>query len=205
MNATVITSPNRSDLRAMCMAVKWVYKNMIIRCSNPSSDNYKYYGGKGIKVCARWLESIATFATDMGPRPADCTLDRINNDGDYEPGNCRWATKEIQSRNRSGLAIVSLFGETKCATAWADDSRCKVSKDTLLHRLRAGWDHRLAICREARAPAQHMSCCDVDFAYRLPKGTTARAWRAKEIPGKKRGKAIYVSAKRAEELYGVGA
>ena len=189
----------------MCMAVKWVYKNMIIRCSDPSADNYKYYGGKGIKVCPRWAESIENFAVDMGPRPADCTLDRIDNDGDYEPVNCRWATKEVQSRNRSGLAMVTLFGETKCASAWADDSRCMVSKDTLLHRLRSGWDHGLAICQAARGKDQLMSSGDVDTIFRLSKGTAARAWRSNGITGERRGKDIYVSAKRAEEIYGVGA
>lgn len=203
MSSAVAPPPNPPDLRSMCMAVKWVHKNMIERCCNQSADNYKWYGGRGISVCQRWLDSIQNFAVDMGPRPAGCTLDRIDNNGDYEPENCRWATKEVQSRNRSGLAIVALFGETKCASAWAKDSRCMVSKDTLLHRLRSGWDHGRAICQAARGKGQLMSGSDVDLAYRLPKGTAARAWRAKEIPGERRGKDIYVSEKRAEEIYGV--
>jgi hypothetical protein len=72
---------------------------MTQRCGNPKADNYKYYGGRGIKVCARWSKFV-NFLTDMGERPEGKTLDRIDVDGDYEPGNCRWATPKDQSENR---------------------------------------------------------------------------------------------------------
>jgi hypothetical protein len=72
---------------------------MIQRCTNPRRNNYYLYGGRGISVCGRWRDSFQSFVADMGPRPDGCTLDRVDNDGNYEPGNCRWATAKEQSEN----------------------------------------------------------------------------------------------------------
>ena len=69
------------------------------RCTNPHNDSYPRYGGRGITVCQRW-ESYENFKADMGERPDGMTIDRINNDGNYEPSNCRWATPAQQSGNR---------------------------------------------------------------------------------------------------------
>lgn len=76
------------------------WANMLSRCRNPKAANYKYYGGRGITVHEPWVESFDNFVKDMGERPEGLTLDRIDNNGNYEPANCRWATKAQQLANR---------------------------------------------------------------------------------------------------------
>jgi hypothetical protein len=76
------------------------------RCMNPNNKFYKNYGARGIKVCERWLESFAHFLEDMGERPNGHTIDRINNDGNYEPSNCKWATRKEQNNNRRNTKSV---------------------------------------------------------------------------------------------------
>lgn len=85
------------------LAHKGVYKSwnaMIQRCTNKNHKNYHHYGGRGITVCERWLNSVKNFYEDMGERPKGLTLDRINVNGNYEPGNCRWATNKEQANNK---------------------------------------------------------------------------------------------------------
>lgn len=76
------------------------WSQMKKRCYNPNNDNYNLYGGRGIKVCNRWLESFENFLSDMGIRPPNTSIDRIDVNGNYEPSNCRWATPKIQAKNK---------------------------------------------------------------------------------------------------------
>lgn len=77
-----------------------IWQGIRARCYNPNEPAYHNYGGRGIKVCERWINSFENFYADMGDRPKDLQIDRINNDGDYDPSNCRWVTPKENSNNR---------------------------------------------------------------------------------------------------------
>jgi hypothetical protein len=87
------------------------WQHMKIRCADPNAGGYARYGGRGITVCARWRESFENFLADMGERPENTTIDRVDNDRGYEPGNCRWATRLEQSRNRACNVITVATAE----------------------------------------------------------------------------------------------
>ena len=116
------------------------WAHMHDRCRNPRNPAFAGYGGRGISVCERWGQFEA-FLEDMGRAPGrQYSLDRIDNDGDYTPSNCRWATPGAQSRNRRNSILVTAFGETKVAKDWASDPRCAVSYPGLKYRISRGMD-----------------------------------------------------------------
>jgi hypothetical protein len=119
------------------------YLDMFARCNNPNNDQYKDYGGRGIRVCERW-NNFQTFVADVGKRPRGKTLDRIDNDGHYEPGNCKWSTKKEQSRNSRRNVLLTFEGRTQIAIDWASELGINIS--TLYKRLNAsGWDAATAL------------------------------------------------------------
>jgi len=89
------------------------------RCLRPSNPRFADYGGRGITVCERW-SSFAAFLSDMGERPNGMQIDRIDNDGNYEPSNCRWATAKEQTRNRRNNRLLTIDGATKCLAQWSE-------------------------------------------------------------------------------------
>lgn len=114
--------------------------HMIGRCYCPTDTGYHNYGGRGITVCARWLESFENFFSDMGDRPHGMSLDRKNNNDGYSPENCRWASRIVQNSNKRNNRPVIAFGESKLMGQWANDPRCVVGHGILYWRIRTrGW------------------------------------------------------------------
>lgn len=121
--------------------VSW--RSMIDRCTNPRSPNYVRYGGRGITVCPEWRASLAVFVADMGPRPEGTSLDRINNDGNYEPGNCRWATPKQQTNNARSNVFVEIGGERM--TFAEASKRFGVPALRLRERVKKGWPSEMLL------------------------------------------------------------
>lgn len=99
----------------------WSWVRMRRRCLQPKHKSYKDYGGRGISICPEWVDDYVAFRTYLGPKPSlDHTVERIDNDKNYEPGNVCWATRLIQTRNRRGLRSITHNGETHCMSVWAE-------------------------------------------------------------------------------------
>jgi len=114
------------------------WREMKKRVNNP---NYKYffrYGGRGIKICPRW-NSFDLFLEDMGERPDGMTLERKDNNGNYEKDNCRWGSRKEQARNTRRNVILTVNGQKKCVSEWAEIT--KISAQTLIDRFYYGWSH----------------------------------------------------------------
>jgi hypothetical protein len=111
---------------------------MVQRCCNPKHKNFRHYGGRGITVCDRWRTNFEVFLEDMGPRPsAKHSIERKDNNGNYEPGNCVWATQREQSRNKRTNRLVEFGGQTLCVEEWA--AKLGLTSKAIHHRLDRGW------------------------------------------------------------------
>lgn len=112
------------------------------RCLNPNTAAYPNYGGRGITLCEKWRE-FPGFYSDMGDPPPNGTIERVDNDRGYEPGNCRWASRAEQNRNKRGLHLLTVDGETRSMGSWAEQSGLKVG--TIWQRIKNGWSAEAAV------------------------------------------------------------
>lgn len=131
----------RHGMRYTSIYIIWL--SMRTRCNNPKSDSFGRYGGRGIKVCERW-DSFENFYADMGDRPSPShSLDRIDNNGNYEPSNVRWATNEEQMNNRRATKLLEFRGKTQSMAAWSRE--LGLPRGRVNQRMREGWSTEAAL------------------------------------------------------------
>lgn len=147
------------------------YTKMIARCENKKHDSYRYYGARGVGVCARWRNDFWAFVEDMGPRPEGATLDRIDGNGNYGPDNCRWASKEIQYsnvRNTRPCYVVTLRGDTRLLVDWA--RKYKVDPERVKRDIKQGVAPDVALVSAVYRKKLYLA--------RLPKAPTPEEYKA---------------------------
>lgn len=188
------------------------HRAMMRRCYDKGSISYPSYGGKGITVCDRWrgVENYTNFKLDMGERPDGMTLDRFPDpNGNYEPGNCRWATPKEQSRNLSSNHWITVNGETLLLIDWA--SRLGVTATTILDRLEKGWSKEKAVTTQSsprniakliEVGGETLTLKEAAVKYNIPWGCLRSRLAAGKTPNEavlpskgsgRRGKRIVVS------------
>jgi hypothetical protein len=128
-----------------------VWQNMRRRCYDPGYTEYQRYAGRGIEVCERWRASFEAFFADMGPRPGrGFSLERRNNSGHYEPGNCYWATAQEQANNRRNNTLVALGNRTQTLAQWCREIGIK--HHTVMTRMgKRGWSVERALLTPVRS------------------------------------------------------
>lgn len=124
------------------------YSAAISRCTHPKNKRWARYGGRGIEMCDRWMESFSNFLEDMGERPGlGYQLDREENDGNYEPGNCRWVKRRLNMNNTSQCRFIKAFGLEMTVAQWSRQSG--INTETIRGRLSRGWTAEDAVSRDA--------------------------------------------------------
>jgi hypothetical protein len=128
------------------------YLNIIDRCYNTNNKMFKYYGGRNITVCERWLglNGMENFLSDVGTRPPGHDLDRKDNDKGYSPDNCRWATRTDNMRNTRRTPEVEFNGKSQSLPAWADDIGC--TPNALRYRFASRWSKEKALTTPSQRP-----------------------------------------------------
>jgi hypothetical protein len=124
-----------------------IYRGMKSRCENQNSSDYPNYGGRGIGICDRW-QKLENFYADMGKCPKGMTLDRIDNDGDYKPGNCKWATRRQQANNKRNNRFIEYNGKRLTLAQWS--RRAGISPAVIRSRIYRGWPIERALTEKIR-------------------------------------------------------
>lgn len=134
--------PDRARLRE-------IWRGMLKRCENPRCKDYNHYAGRRITVCGEWhdFERFREWALSHGYR-ADLTLDRVNNNKGYEPGNCRWVSRRSQASNRGTNTYYTIDGRTMTLQRWSEETG--VPTDRIVHRMEHGWSAEKAIMTPVR-------------------------------------------------------
>lgn len=130
-----------------------IWASMKGRCRDKGHTDFKYYGAKGIRVCKEWQDFVPFKNWALANGYTDTlTIDRKNSEGNYEPDNCRWVTRDVQTKNRNlKLKELTIFGETKSVVAWLADSRCSISYSALWGRINNGWPVERALTARSGA------------------------------------------------------
>lgn len=143
------------------------WMGMKSRCLNPKTRNYNDYGGRGITICERWME-FENFFQDMGIRPTDNhSLDRLNNDGNYEPSNCAWVLMIDNQNNRRNNVKATLHGKTLTLKQWSRE--LKINYSLLLRRKKEGWSDEKLLTKPIQKQKWRVS-------HRNSKGTFMSFW-----------------------------
>lgn len=151
------------------------WRGMKERCSNPKNIHWHLYGGKGIKVCDRWIGDLLAFYEDMGPRPEGMSLDRIDSNGNYCPENCRWADANTQAFNTCTTRQITFEGETLSLNRMAD--KYGHGEATVRYRLNQGWsieDALLLPVGDQRVYNKHSELIEYDGQVLTMKGHADR-------------------------------
>lgn len=152
---------------------------MKLRCYDETDDSFANYGGRGIVVCDRWLKDFATFYEDMGDRPAGMTLGRIDNEGNYDVGNCRWETSWDQSTNKRTTVWVTIGGERRKLVEVCRERG--VGLGVVYGRLRNGWDIEDALIRAVRVKRGQKAQREEPCGHLYNHATSRRMARGYEV------------------------
>ena len=145
--------------------IYYTWHRMMSRCYNPKDASYKNYNGRNITVCKRWHD-VASFAVDMGDKPPNKSLDRIDNNGDYNPKNCRWSDAKQQGNNRRTNVPLTIKGRTQTMAKWADE--VGVARSFIWHRLKDGWSPEDAVFKPKRGYVEQSNECSIEDCDRPP-------------------------------------
>ncbi len=147
-----------------------IWSAMRRRCNEASEPCYEHYGGRGIAVCEEWDNSFEKFLSDMGKKPSDRhTLERIDNNRNYEPANCKWATWDEQGQNKRNTVFVEHDGKVLTLRQWSAETGIPI--DTLRHRRRDGWSPERMLSQPVAVHAKITE--DMVRAIRRESGTSA--------------------------------